>query len=262
MSKRGFGKKSKLEFERLKKNARGKLGRLRKKVGIDISDDIFIPRSIEYFEDRNEFNEWKKEIESFTNRGNKNYQFERNRYGVFASKAELEKIQTDTVKAQEVAKDKIDEMKLKPVIQGGNVVGTLGQEMLKMARPNFGVTVPSDFNFDTIQTRRQFLDRMESMEMRTQDDYYEKRNDRMKENYIETLEKAFNSDAQKLADAIRTMGADDFLEMYNMFKEFDFEVFYDDNGDISDRNKAEVTKLESYMFRYQVGKIDMDFKGI
>jgi hypothetical protein len=84
----------------------------------------------------------------------------------------------------------------------------------------------------------------------------------MKVNFLEQLNEAFNSDADTLTDKIKKMPAQDFYELYLMFDEFDFNIFYPVDG-IEDDNShlRQVNQMESYVDRYFNGRIDMDFRG-
>ena len=59
--------KDKKEYAKLVKNAKSKVRRVQKNYGIDLSKEIELP-SLESFETRKQFNEWKQKQSSFLNR--------------------------------------------------------------------------------------------------------------------------------------------------------------------------------------------------
>jgi ribosomal protein L7/L12 len=254
--------KDRREYEQLKRNALNKVKRNFKKFGVDDSNDLIIPNSISDFNNREEFNNWKEQMKSFTSRSNMRYQYVKNINDVVASKLELMEAKAYTERAQKLAKEKIAEMEKKPAMQGGKTFMSQADRMRLMAKPDKGVTVPSDFNFEAMETRRELKERIQAMEKRGTEEYYTTRNEVMKQNFEEMLEKAFNSDADELVSAIREMSTEDFLEMYNMFEEFNFNLFYKSEFHEDDEDTNEVQKLMHYMGRYQRKEIDMDFKGI
>ena len=91
------GEKTLAEYQRQVKNTRAKLRRLQKQHGVDLRDEIKIPK-LEDFGRRKEFNAWVREAERFRARGNDQYQFVKNQYGVSASKKQLKEIEMDELK--------------------------------------------------------------------------------------------------------------------------------------------------------------------
>lgn len=255
-------KNDRKEYARLVRNTKAKIRRTSKKYGIDLSTEVNIP-DIESFRTRKEFNKWKQQMQSFTNRSNLRYQFQKNPYGVVASKAEILRIERDTRRAQRIARQMQEEVQGKPFISGGKQQGTVGQRMLQMQRPSVGgISVPADFDFSKIRTQQQLQRKAESMARKADPDYYDERKERMKENFIKMLEESFNSDADELIREIQSIPADDFFEMYLMFDEFSFDLYYEVEGvEGSGGTMRDINRMLSYIDRYKSGKIDMDLKG-
>src|SRR5699024_3422087 len=133
------------EYARLVRNTRAKIRRTERNYGIDLSDEVRLPSSIDEFSTRKDFNEWKQEMSSFTNRANTNYQFVKNKYDVVASKKQLFKIEQDTKEAQRIAKEEIQKHLDKPVYHKGKKIGTVEDRTLHMSTPDVtGVRVPKD----------------------------------------------------------------------------------------------------------------------
>lgn len=238
------------------RNTKAKIRRTHKNYGVDLSDEIDIP-SIENFKTRKEYNEWKEKVDSFTNRNNLNYQFKKNDYGVVASKKELNQIERATKQAQRVADELREKANKKPFISGGKEQGTVGQRMLQMGRPNTaGIYRPPDFDFDKIRSKKQLEEKKKNMEERSNPNFIDERAERLKQNYYETLEKFFNSDADDLIDRIKEIPADDFFELFLQFDEFQFDFLYTE-----EQSQNTLNKLMSVIEQYNDGKINMDLKG-
>lgn len=252
-------KNDQYEYKRLVKNTKAKLRRIEKNYGIDLRSEIAIPK-MEHFKSREVFNRWKGEIKSFNNKANTAFQFVKNDYGVVASKKEINDIRQNTKVAQNVAKQEITKVKNKPFISGGKTQGTVGQRMLQMKTPKGGVTIPKDFNFAEMRSRKRLEQVMSSMKRKTDLTYYDRRKEQMKTNFIEMLGKCFNSDANTLIKEVMNISADDFYELYLMYDEFSFEKYYNekDVGVVDDA----ITSMLGITEAYNDGLINFDLKSI
>lgn len=212
---------------------------------------------MEDFKTRKEFNRWKEEVRNFTNRANTKYQFQKNEFGVVASKREINEAKRATKQAQNLAKRLQKETAKKPLIVNGKKEGTLGQRMQQMGKPNVdGIFVPKDFDFDKIRTREQFELKSDSMNKRAQPDYLDKRQVAMKENYIKMISENYNSDGDKLIEEIQKINPSDFFELFLMHEELQFDFEYTE-----EQTEANLQKKLSIIESYQQGKINMDLKG-
>jgi hypothetical protein len=244
----------------LVRNTKAKIKRAAKNYGIDISKDIVIPK-LSDFKTRKEFNEFKEKQKSFTSPSNLKYQFVKNEHGVVASKAELNEIKRNTKRAQEIADKLRKEAVRKPFISGGKKQGTVGQRMMQMNKPDTaGISRPPDFDFNKIRNKRDLERKKDNVEKRSKEDFFDKRMEQMKKNFIALLELSFNSDAERLIEKLEGIPPEDFYEMYLMFDEFDFDLYYtqDFNGQSHD---SQIRQLESYIDRYYNGNINMDLKS-
>lgn len=254
-------KNDRQEYARLVRNTKAKIKRTLKNYGIDLSNEIQIP-DIEDFKTREAFNEFKHKQKSFTSVANRHYQFKKNEYGVVASKAEIAEIERNTKRAQKIADKLIKEAEKKPFVAGGKEQGTIGQRMKQMAHPQnlTGISRPKDFDFNKVRSRKQLEQKMKNMEERADEDFFDKRMEKMKENLIDLLEKTFNSDAKDLVDKLKNIPPDDFYEMFLMFEELTFDYIYTSEADGSEANNY-VSKIMSYVERYENAQINMDMKG-
>lgn len=239
-------------------NAKAKIRRTNKKYGVDLHGDVALPK-LENFSSREVFNRWKDEIKSFTNRNNQQFQFEKNQYGVVANKKRLREIRRHTKEAQELAKRQIEEIKNKPVMIDGKQVSTVGQEMMKMKKPKAGISVPNDFDFSSIRTQQRLEQVEQSMIRKTNRNYYDRRMEQMKTNFLVMLAECFNSDANELIQKIMKMSAEDFYELYLMNEEFNFEEYYN-NKDL-DMKPEQINDMMNIVENYEEGNVDFSLKG-
>lgn len=202
------------------------------------------------FRTRKQFNEWKEQVATFTNRANLDYQFVKNDFGVVANKKQLMQIKQNTKRAQREAKALIRKQQNKPVIYRGKQIATQGQRMQMMASEDAGgITVPPDFDFNKMRTERQFEDKSRAMELRADKEYFDKKMERMQLNFMDALAIYFNGEADELIEMVDQLSAKEFWEMYQMFDEFDFDAFYRDGRD-DDSDLGNIKQMEDYTMKY------------
>lgn len=246
------GEKTLAEYRRQVKNTRAKLRRLRKQHGVDLSDEVKIPK-LEDFGRRKEFNAWVREAEQFRNRSNINYQFVKNQYGVSASKRQLKEIERNVKKAQQLADQQIADSQDLPFISGGQTQSTVG-----MQRPNkTGIYRPHDFDFEEVRSTTRLEEIQSSADKKSEQEYYDERMQQMKENFIIALRGSFNSLADELVDAIKDIPASDFYQIYLMFDEFDFDYF-DTDGQFVSADETSIGQMMKYVNRYKDEGISTD----
>lgn len=246
------GEKTLAEYQRQVKNTRAKLRRLQKQHGVDLSDEIKIPK-LEDFGRRKEFNAWVREAEQFRNRSNMTYQFVKNQYGVSASKRQLKEIERNVKKAQQLADQQIAESQDLPFISGGQTQSTVG-----MQRPNkTGIYRPHDFDFEEVRSTTRLEEIQSSADKKSEPEYYDRRAEQMKENFIKALGGSFNSLADELVDAIKNIPASDFYQIYLMFDEFDFDYF-DTEGQFVSADETTIGQMLKYVRRYEEKGLSRD----
>lgn len=250
----------KQEYARLVRNSKAKINRTANKYGVDLSSEIKIPE-IGDFTSRSEFNEFKAKQKSFTRRSNQNFQFKKNEFGVVATKKELNDIEYNTRKAQRIAEKLRKEAVDKPIISGGKKQGTVGQRMQQMGKPETaGITVPKDFDFEKIRSRKQLEEKKKNMEERSSGDFFDKRMEKYKKNFIELLEQTYNSDSDGLIERLKSIPPDEFYELVLIHEEFTFEYHYTTQTNSEDENSS-LFKMENIVENYHDGKINMDLKN-
>lgn len=238
-------KADRAEFAKLTTSARRKANRIRKNYGIDLSSDVSLPK-IETFRTRKQYNQWKEQVQSFTNRANLDYQFVKNPFGTVASKKELNEMKRKTKIAQERARKLISGQIDKPWLMKGKVRATQGQRMQMMAKDGIGgVSVPPDFDFNKMRTQRQFTERKEAIDDKMDPKYYDKKMARMQLNFMDILSLSFGEEADELLVMLNELTPKEFWELYDMFKEFDFKD-YDSDGQNVRAGIDQLRMLEGY----------------
>ena len=220
--------------------------RVNDNYGIDLTSEVTLPK-IQSFQTRKQYNQWKEQVQSFTNRANLDYQYVKNAFGTVASKKELNEMKRKTKIAQERARKLISGQMDKPWIFKGQVRSTQGQRMQMMGGPAeaAGVTVPPDFDFNKMRTQRQFTERKEAIDKRMDVDYYDRKMERMQLNFMDILSLSFGPDADELLILLNELTPKEFWEIYQMFEGFDFAL-YDSDGQDVDANLGQLHRMENY----------------
>jgi Phi-29 DNA terminal protein GP3 len=260
-----ISKKDELEYKKLASSAKRKIRDVNKKHGINLSDEVEL-KKLSDFNTRDDYNEWKQKIKSFTNRNNLNYQFIKNPHGISISKSRKNAIERNVKAVQRHVDQEIKRRESMPFISGGKVQGTVGQRMLQMARP-MDVHRPKDFNFNDIKNIQRLRDIERNMANKADPKKRDEKAERWKNMFIETLERTFNSDADDIIDKIRQMSGQDFYDMYQVVDEFSFD-YYDpspqegyDGMMIDEGNKLrELRNLEAGYERYMRGEYGPSLK--
>lgn len=256
-------KPDKLEYQRLRKNSLSKIKRVQKNYGVDVSEAVYIP-PIEEFATRENFNKWKAQMKSFTNVSNPNYQFKKNSHDVVASKANLIEVKENTKKAQKITDEMINRVESLPFFSGGVQTGeTVADRQAMKRRPTTaGIIRPLDFDFEAMESQLQFDKKLENMRKKSEQEYFDGRFDQLKQNYIDMLAKAFNSDADDLITMVNNLPAEDFYEMFMMFDEFQFEVYYVNPNMSEDAKEDAIGQMMAYIEGYYSDDLDMDMKYV
>lgn len=256
--------KDEMEYKKLVRNTKNKIRNVKNKYHKDLSDVVDLPK-LESFQTRDDYNEWKQKVKSFTNRNNLHYQFVKNEYDVVISKKDLNEITRLRNQEIRVAKAMHKKAENKPVIKGNKVVTTQGQLMKQMGRPSIGgVSIPKKFDFKKIRTERRLKEVKENAKKKSDPKHYDKRMERMKLNWMTMISGSLNSDADELVKRIEDIPPDDFLEIYNMFfLDMDFND-WDSEQLLMSHEKAmeKVNEIHSYIDRYERGELNMDMKGV
>lgn len=242
------------------RNAKAKISRVKKNYGIDLSSSISVPLLGE-FSSKEEFEQWKHNMNWFTNRSNNKYQFKKNEHGVVADKKTINEIKRLKKIEKRNQEKKIKEIENKPFIVSGKVVSTVGQRAQMMAKPSVGGLYPvKEFDFSKVRTQRELKRALESARKRSKPNYHAERTEKMKQNFIDSVQFAFNSEADKIVDMLRYISADDFYELFNMYDTFDFKLYSSENSGGSD-DTADLEEMQDYLEEFLAGGTDMDLQG-
>lgn len=252
-------KNDRKEYAKLVKNTKAKIRRTVKNYGIDLTKEIELP-NLEAFTSRKQFNEWKQKASSFTNRNNQHYQFVKGDMGVVLSKAEITKYKIELKRAQRLIDKMNKEQAKKPLLSGGKVIGSQGQEMLQMSESKRGFTRPKDFNINKIPSRQRFEEMRKNVRKRSNPKVFDKRMEQMRETFIDELEKAFNSDANWLVEQFQSMPVEDFYELYKANTEMDFQLFYIMKYMDESQQNEELGRLERIVERYHKNDLNPLFE--
>lgn len=193
---------------------------MKKTYGVNLENEIKVP-SLSDFSTRQEYNKWKQQASSFTNRNNTRYQFRKNKNGLVQSVSQINEFKRLNRLERQHAKAKQKELKKLPFMQGGNQVGTVGDRFGMMKRPkNIGFSVPAKFDFNNFHSYYELEKRKEVMERRADPGNFDKRLKNFMDRYIDGLEQMFNSDADEVVRKIRLLPEDVFYTLYLKYDEF------------------------------------------
>lgn len=252
-------KNDRAEYAKLVRNTKAKISRTNKKYGVDLSDEIDLPE-LERFETRQEYNEWKKKAQSFTNRNNLNYQFKMNPYGIVTSKADLLKIERDNRRAIQVAQQKLKEQQKRQQKQLQE-----GKTPIGMIAPNTNfVQDVKKFDFNKVRSMERLNTLREANEKKADPANYDKKAERMRDNFVSILRQSLNSDADALIDRILEMPVDDFVELFDKeWEAFDFDMWDSEQLLFDNHTEAmqKVSEMMSHIDLYERGQVNMDLKG-
>jgi hypothetical protein len=199
-------------YDRLNRNVKAKINRVQKNFHRDLSGEIKTDFKLDKVT-RATFNAWVEQAKSFTNRSNTNYQFKKNKNGVVITGKEYNEIKRNI----EIDRRNAEKRRKKEPVNLNNVY-------LKKPKDEFGVM--GRFNFDAIQSRKVFEERLENSRKRISPTYYDDRIRIMRENYIEKLYDVFNSDAEPLVAQILEMDLNDFYDLYLREERMQFDFVY------------------------------------
>ena len=253
MRKIRITQKDKIEYTKLRTNARRKLTRLQKNHGVDLTNEIPL-KSLDEFETRAEYNKWKNQMKSFTNRFNLNYQFRTNKYNVTKSVKEIQEMNRLRNREIRKAKEKVKDIENKTLIQKGKEYGKVKEKSRYMGEPETTkIHVPKKLDFDKVQSNRKWEEMEEIAKKRISGEHYETRNQRMLDNFIKALEGSFHGEEEDLVKKLKEVGADDFYEMWLRIEEFSFEN-YDSEGEHIAANTKSIDTMMEYLNDWEKGK--------
>jgi hypothetical protein len=237
-------------------------------VQIDIRDKMNVP-SLESFSSRKEFNEWKYETEKFNKGVSSRSKFKRNIHGLAVTEQFMLVAENLNKKEIRLAKKLRDRIISQPFTVGGVEQGSMEQRLLTMGRNNpQNIHIPKPFDFSQVKTLSRLKEVFDNMKNRSSEEKMNRRLERFKELYMESLERQFNSDADDVLEMIKEIPADVFYEMYKI--EDVFEILFDPSPQegysvqwVDESNmSSQLGRIESYLERYYRGELNFDLKGL
>lgn len=281
---RGMKQAEKDEFNRLRKNVQSKLNRIHRVFGDElvtmvrerdekgnikkngkvhydfVKPEYFIKTpKLEEIKTKKELNEWMDKAKKFTDRSYKKFQFSKNEAGLVITKQVEERAEKNSDIAIESA-EKLIESKKGLIIEGGRT--TLG-ERLEMQKDDDvgGIRVPKAFDLDVIQSKRRLLEKLNNLEKRRgKAEYFAWRNGVYKENFMEVLREAFNSDANDVIKFLENMDNGDFFDMSLKYTELSIDNYYAKHNQIVGENE-DLEKIREYLKAYDNGEEDFELKN-
>ena len=255
----------KQDYQRLVRNAKAKIRRVKKKYNRELSSSVELP-SLSTFKSRKQYNEWKNEIKSFTSRGNTKYQFVKNKYDVTISKKEVYELKELTKEAQRLYDTSMPNVVDLKMNKGS---GTVGQRMQQMKTETLK---PREFNINNYRSMVDVKRDFDRLRKKNDDKYYDELIERMRDNYISKLKYTYHDDADSLIKMLNEMPLNHFYALFKINEGgvFDFDIYDSEQsvksfGSVStdgmpmdDLLSAMMTEVESY----NQGNYDMDFANL
>lgn len=262
MARIRISKNDKAIYEKLRRSAKSKLTRIKENYGIDLSNEINLPKLNE-IETRKDFNNWVDKIESFTNRNNLNYQYIKNDYGLVISKKEHNELVRANARNIRKAKEQREKVRKMDYFKQEENRQKLEERFFVLGeRDVTGISIPAKFNFKEIRTPRALKRVIENTKERQNPHYYNKKNEILKDNFIRSVEGTFNSDANDLVEKMRAINADDFYELYMMFNDdvMNFILYDSEGNEYVDNDSGKLEALSSVIDRFYKGEFNSDLK--
>lgn len=256
-----LGKQALKTYQRYKQRARAKIKRLESK-GIDVSEYINIPNKDE-FNTRKEYNQWKKQVDRFTDRNNSDFKAKKSKEGFYYLGIERKQLINKTKESISRAKQRQNELNELPIYdENGNVVSTVKRQQSHYKDEETGfVKVPTLLDVDDLPSRNALLKRISKMKERSTEEYFNKRDEQMRENWIDLMYISFGDEADELVSKVKSMNVLDFVEMYWMFRDFKFNYYDSKKGYLGDNPNAQLEELNKSVDMYIKGEVDKDFKN-
>jgi hypothetical protein len=233
-------KKDKAEYTRLKNNVKNKIKRVQKQHNLDLSGLIELPDLNSFT--RKGFNSWKEEAAKFSSRVNK---VKKNEFGVPYTNQLVNEYKRRADKANEI-KDKFNKVfENVPLISGGKPTGmsVAVYDMLMKDADDLGNKTPQKFEIDKIKDLRGLEKKMKRIDEEQDIQSYLNDMSDMQKNWIEGMEKVFNSAADSLVNKIKLLPPAIFYELYKSTKELQFDYWYPDDAE-SDMFDETVSYIE------------------
>jgi hypothetical protein len=202
----------------------GKKSRLRKK-GIDIE----MPTTgATQFKTRAEFNDYVKQMQSFINPHNMNYQYVKNTQGVVFTKKELNELerQIKTInRLKESKRKEIERLKLKH--KGKELEFTALDQMTFMKDKRYENLIPLTFNPNRYRNKKELGRHLSQLKTNIKANYLQKMDRTYKDNYLSAVE-TLHGLTSELYKVVDKMPLKKFMQFYYTENLADIKYLYDE----------------------------------
>lgn len=240
--------------------ARAKLKRLASQ-GFDVTDMIGFDVNKKEFTTRKDYNEWKKAVDNFTDRNNYDFRKKKTSRGLEYLPIEAKALQQRQQQAIQNAVEKREKLDSRPVYnQKGELIGT-SKEVKSVVneekQKNF-YSIPSELDIESLPNRRVLKERLQIMKERSNDSWYAKKDEQMKDNWIDVVGRAHGHDAIDIIERFKNMNSTDFVEMFEMFTSYDFELYASKSGEFLGHNpESQLESMRKSLDMYDRGELDL-----
>ena len=267
-----IGKVAKATFMKKRTKAMAKINRLKKK-GFDVSEylDFDLGKEIN-FTSRKEYNAWKKAVDKFTNKNNYDFKPKTVKMKDFITGVErkFEYLPIEKKKLAEYTKDAItravekrESLKDLPLIDSkGNILRTVREQMDVLRDKNRGfIKEPSMISPEDLPSRESLLKRIEKMKDRTDEAWYDARNEQLRDNFITLLRRGHGDKADRIIQQLRYMDLDEFIDLFMMSEDMSFDVYDSDMGYLDNDEPQQLERLQEVLHNYHNGTIKKSLQG-
>lgn len=266
-------KRDELEFKRLRNNYRSKLRRIKNKTGFTLEDadnwlGVEIPSIRDLkdgtaFPNRKAYNDWKTKIKRVNSRSFTPLQIKSNSKGMKYPEIVRTIGEDTTNKAKQRIQEMKDELSDLPIYLDGEKAGSVKQQQLMLSdTESYGLYEPAPFDIERYSNPKSVQKNIERNRERQDEDYYDERMARMRDNFASIFEGTDDEENDALAQRIKNIFPKDFYEMYLSIPDMAFEDYDSETGGYiaGDVNPSAV--FGYYLDLYERGQLDLSLKDI
>lgn len=190
--------------------------------GIDIYKPVVKPSE---FKSRKQLNDYLNEARVYT-RGYA-FKYRANQYGTVASNIEIARAKR---LAEAVSRDRAKRFrKIAPeeFKSRGKGIGSSIMQRKLMGDDRYAMYDPVKFNFNSLRSRSQFENRVESLSNQLESGYIEFKNKQLKKNIIQAMRDNWGKDGEKSIKYVESLSDEDVLREFMSEDVFDFSYIYD-----------------------------------
>lgn len=248
----------KKEFNRLKARAKRVIKKA-KEHGFDISNDIDLPKSINHFKTRKEFNSYIEKLNHWSHPSNMSHQYVKTKRGDYITKKEEQTFKLITSAINEKRKRENKKIRQLRKNLGLNPDGSLGKQVIIHKKvynvTDDGLQLPLK-SPDKHLSRESFLKRLSQRTKQSQPNYGNERQEQMRSNFLNLIKDLYGDDANEIVAKFKSMHFEDFFTMYRQFDEFQSVFFASGQEELANMGiqttykPPKILELESYYEQY------------